>query len=70
MAANYNDGIPLRKSLAMGGSLPTGDFGVEKLASVEGSVKPSNKMLGDGERAATPPINGNQANPNHGYKGR
>lgn len=61
-------GIRMQKQLAMGGSLPTGDFGVEKLASVEGSVKPSGVTLKDDERGARSPINGNQANPDHGYR--
>lgn len=58
----------MQKVLAMGGGLPEGDFGVEKLASrsVNGPDY-SHKNLKDDERGARSPINGNQANPDHGW---
>jgi len=56
-----------RKALAMGGSMPTGDYGVEQLASkaVNGPSGVGNGHLKDHERTAGPPIGGNQANPKH-----
>jgi len=55
------------KLLAMGEEYPSGDFGIEKLASVEGKVSPE-RHLKDDERGARSPIKGNQANPDHGWK--
>lgn len=57
-----------RKALGMGGSMPSGDYGVESLASkaVNGSAGSGNGYLKDHERGASPPIGGNQANPDHG----
>jgi len=66
MTDNY-DGFTLRKRLGMGYPLPEGNFGVESLKSVQGEVG-TGKTLKDGERGAGPPIDGNQANPSHGYK--
>lgn len=63
-------GIRMHKQIAMGGSMPTGDFGVEKLDS-KSAGGPGRKeysgTLKDDDRAARSPIDGNQANPNHGY---
>lgn len=71
MAEKY-DGIRLQKQIAMGDTkaMDVGNFGVDSLDShsAGGPVKGgSNKTLGDGERAARGPVDGHQANPNHGY---
>lgn len=60
--------IPQRKRLAMGRGLLEGDFGVEKFGSsaVNGPAAAKSKYLGDHERGARPPIDGSQANPDHG----
>ncbi len=56
-----------RKAMAMGGSMPSGDYGVESLASkaAGGPTTQGNGYLKDHERTAGPPIGGNQANPKH-----
>lgn len=63
-------GIRQRKVIAMGGTPPNGDFGVEPLTSRNAGGpdlgKTNGKYLKDDERAARPPIEGNQANPDHG----
>lgn len=57
-----------RKRAAMGGNpLKPDDFGVDKLSShAAGGPAPARGMLKDHERAASGPIDGNQANPDHG----
>lgn len=68
--ADYNDGFPLRKQIALGRTDLNQDYGVAKFDSnaVNGGPKASaNKMLADHERAARGPIDGNQANPDHGF---
>lgn len=61
-----NKFISPRKRLAMGESIGT-DFGVDNLNSpAAGGPAQGGKYLGDHERAARPPIDGNQANPDHG----
>lgn len=69
MADGNDDGYSLRKRLAMGKPLPEGTFGVEPLGGVQGDAHTPvarEVHLKDHERGAGPPINGNQANPNHG----
>lgn len=73
-----NDGVRMQKEMAMGGDMPSGDFGVEKLDShCKGShpdhgTNVHNKHLGDHERGAVHPIHHTgghmpaQANPDHG----
>lgn len=64
-------GIKMQKQLAMGGSLPEGNFGVEPLSSHSAGGPAGNTAGGhlkDDERAARSPIDGNQANPDHGWK--
>lgn len=68
--------IRMQKNIAMGGSPPEGDFGVEKMADMCCGTHPDqksdvhSKKLADGERG--PPINhtkgklGSQSNPDHG----
>ena len=60
------EAISNHKLMAMGKPMESGDFGVEKLASVQGKYKPVKGHLADHERAAKPPIGGHQANPYHG----
>lgn len=64
-----NPGIKLHKQLAMGREgLPDTDFGVEKFGSkTVNGPGPKAGYLKDSERAARPPIDGNQANPDHGW---
>lgn len=64
--ADNADGFTLRKRIAMGMPLPSGNFGVESLASATGNVPGSGATLKDNDRAASPPVGHNQANPNHG----
>lgn len=63
--------IPLSTLLAMGEGYPGEDnnFGCESLASKSagGPVAPKKGYLKDDERTARSPIDGNQANPDHGY---
>lgn len=67
--ANDLSGIRMQKQIAMGGDMPSGDFGVSKLNSKDaGGPSGKTTTLKDNERGAAPPINGNQANPDHGYK--
>ena len=61
------EAISNHKLMAMGKPMESGDFGVEKLASVQGKAHtPKAGHLADHERAAPPPIGGHQANPRHG----
>lgn len=60
------DGFTLRKRIAMGLPLPSGNFGAESLASAQGAAHTPEAHLKDHERAASPPVGHNQANPNHG----
>jgi hypothetical protein len=58
-----------RKRLGMGGTMPDGDYGVESLASkaVNGPAgEEGDSYMPDHKRGAAPPIQGNQANPDHG----
>lgn len=67
--ADDTEGLRLHQRLAQGLPLPEGDFGVENLTSKNaGGPVHGGKTLKDHERAAGKPINGNQANPDHGYK--
>lgn len=69
MANDNPEGLSLRKRLAQGVDLPSGDFGVDKLNSkAAGGPKSSSGTLSDSERGAGPPVGHNQANPNHGYE--
>lgn len=60
--------IPQHKRLAMGEDiLDAGNFGVDSLASkAAGGPRPGTGDMPDKARGAAPPINGNQANPDHG----
>lgn len=65
---NEYSGIPQHKRMAMGENvMDAGDFGVDKLASAKVNG-PANRMLKDSERGAGPPLEGNQRNPDHGWK--
>ena len=63
--------IPLHKLIARGEGYPGADdnFGCDSLASkaAGGPVAPKKGYLKDDERGARSPIDGNQANPDHGY---
>ena len=68
----FEQGLSPRKRMAIGDPDPlnVGNFGVDGFSStaVNGGPKASaNKMLADHERAARGPIDGNQANPDHGF---
>ncbi len=60
--------ISPRKRLAMGGTMPDGDFGVDSLASrvAGGPTSQGSGYLKDDERGAGPPLGGNQRQPDHG----
>lgn len=62
-----DDGFTMRKRLAMGKALPTGDFGVCHMDEhcAGGSVT-TDGHLHDHQRGAKPPVGHNQANPDHG----
>lgn len=67
VSISEDDGYTGRKRLAMGKALPSGDFGVASLSSkCAGGQDTQDAHLADHERGAGKPINGNQANPNHG----
>lgn len=63
--------VSLHKVMAMGDGYPSSDnsFGCESLSSKSagGPVAPKKGYLKDDERTARSPIDGNQANPDHGY---
>lgn len=64
-----DDGFSLRKRLAMGKALPSGDFGVCSLQSTAHKVPVDPVKKGhllDHERGARGPVGHNQANPDHG----
>lgn len=62
-----DDGFTMRKRLAMGKALPSGDFGVASMSShCAGGVDTQDSHLADHQRGARPPVGHNQANPDHG----
>lgn len=70
----YEAGLSTRKKIASGykDALDVGDYGVDHLdshAAGNRSFNKGNKLLLDHERAASAPINRNQANPDHGPHG-
>lgn len=74
MDKSWEAGVSPRKRIAMGDKDPlaVGDYGVDHLDSHAAGNKPynkGNKLLLDHERAASAPINRNQANPDHGPHG-
>lgn len=71
MAENY-EGIRLQKRIAMGDTtaLDAGNFGVDSLDShsAGGPIKGKTEgTLDDKSRGAGKPVDGHQANPDHGF---
>lgn len=70
------EGVRMQKNMAMGGDMPSGDFGVEKMDHCDGGDHPdrhmSHKPMHDDERGAPGPVHHSkghmpaQANPRHG----
>lgn len=66
-AVSEDDGFTMRKRLAMGKALPSGDFGVCHMDQhCAGGSDTRDAHLKDHERGAGPPVGHNQANPDHG----
>lgn len=63
-------GVSQHKRMAYGDNVLTDDtFGVQGFASMQGKVGPETKTkghLGDADRSAGPPLEGNQRNPHFG----